>query len=380
LTSTERSLSSLTIKRSRTVQQGWAILMEGRRAMNRPSKRRVLIVCGTALASLLFLTGSGSASNFFEGKTLRFFVGIPPGGAYDLVPRILAAHIGKYIAGSPKIIIENMPGAGSLTMMNYLYNRAARDGTAIGFPMNTILLEPSLKLVSGASGNAQFDLSRMAWIGTPGEDPAVAWVGGASPIKNFEDLKTKGATFGSTGAGADSTILANLSNKLLGSKIKIVAGYKGAAEYLMAFEGGEIDGAVTTYAALLAARPDWIKDGRIRLIAQFGAERNKDLPDVPTGVELASEADAKAMLRLYGVKFAAAYPVVLPPDVPAEQVKTLRDAFAATMDDPDYKAQLDAMRISGGIVTPATIDRFVRDVDGAPRDIIDRLRQVLEGK
>lgn len=344
------------------------------------SRRAALAFCGTALAGLTVQSEPASASGFFEGKILHFYVGIPPGGAYDLAPRILAAHMSKYIPGNPKIVVENMPGAGSLTMMNYLYNRASRDGTAIGFPMNTMLLEPTLKLVSGTSGNSQFDLSRMAWLGTPGQDPAVAWVDGKSAVKTFDDLRTRGATFGSTGSGADSTILANLSNKLLGTKIKVVSGYKGVAEYLIAFEGGEIDGAVTTYAALMAARPDWIKTGRIKVLAQFGTDRNAEMPDVPTGIELASDSDAKDMLRLYGVKFAAAYPVVLPPDVPADQVKVLRDAFAATMEDPEYKGQLEMMRISGGIVRPAAIEQFLKDVDSAPQPIIERLRQVLEGK
>ncbi len=344
------------------------------------SRRRWLANGGLAAAGFLLQRGPAWASDFFEGKVLHFYVGIPPGGAYDLAPRVLAASMGKYIPGNPKIVVENMPGAGSLTMMNYLYNRAARDGTAIGFPMNTMLLEPSLKLASGASGNVQFNLSQMAWIGTPGEDPAVAWVDGASAVRSFEDLRTRGATFASTGSGADSTILANLANKLLGAKIKIVAGYKGVAEYLVAFEGGEVEGAITTYAALMTARPDWIGSGRIRLLAQFGTERGKDLPDVPTGIELAANPDAKNMLRLYGSKFAAAYPVVLPPNVPAGQVKTLRDAFAASMDDPAYKTQLEAMRVSGGIVAPATIERFVKELDGASPDLILRLRQVLDGK
>ena len=320
------------------------------------------------------------AEDFFNGKILRFYVGIPPGGAYDLAPRLLATHIGKYIPGNPRVVVENMPGAGSLTMMNFLYNSAARDGTAIGFPMNTMLLEPTLKLVSGASANARFDLSRMAWIGTPGQDPAVAWVGGNSPVRTFEDLRARGATFGSTGAGADSTIIANLANKLLGAKIKIVSGYKGVAEYLLAFEGGEIEGAVTTYAALMTARPDWIATGRIRLLAQFGAERSKDIPDTPTGIELAADPEAKDMLRLYGVKFSAAYPVVLPPDVPAEQVKILRDAFAAAMRDPAFAKELETMRVSGGLVDAATVERFVKDIDGAPPELVERLRRVLEGK
>jgi tripartite-type tricarboxylate transporter receptor subunit TctC len=342
--------------------------------------RRAVLASGAAAAAGLALPGAARSAASFEGKTLHFYVGIPPGGAYDLAPRILAAHMSKYIPGAPRIVVENMPGAGSLTMMNYLYNRAARDGTAIGFPMNTMLLEPSLKLVSGASGNAQFDLSRMAWLGTPGQDPAVAWVGGNSPLKSFEDLRTKGATFGSTGAGADSTILANLCNKLLGTKIKVVSGYKGAAEYFLAFENGEIDGAVTTYAALMAAHTDWVKSGRIRILAQFGTDRSADLPDVPTGLELTNDKSAQDMLRLYGVKFTAAYPVVLPPDVPADQVQALRDAFAATMKDPEYQAQLATMRVTGGMVTPAMVERFIKELDGAPKETVEQLKQVLEGK
>jgi tripartite-type tricarboxylate transporter receptor subunit TctC len=342
--------------------------------------RRAMLASGSSVIAALALSSYARANSFFEGKTLRFYVGIPPGGAYDLAPRILAAHIGKYIPGNPKIVVENMPGAGSLTMMNFLYNRASRDGTAIGFPMNTMLLEPSLKVVSGAGGHAQFDLSRMAWIGTPGQDPAVAWVGANVPVKTFDDLRSRGATFGSTGAGADSTLLANLSNRLLGTKIKVISGYKGVADYLLAFEGGEIEGAVTTYAALMAARPDWIKNGRIRIIAQYGTDRSSEMPDVPTAVELASTQQAKEMLRLYGVKFTAAYPVVLPPDVPAEQVRVLRAAFAQTMKDPEFQSQMASMRISGGMVSPETVERFVKELDGAPKDVVDQLRQVLEGK
>jgi tripartite-type tricarboxylate transporter receptor subunit TctC len=220
----------------------------------------------------------------------------------------------------------------------------------------------------------------MAWLGTPGQDPAVAWVGGNSPLKTFDDLRTRGASFGSTGAGADSTILANLCNKLLGTKIKVVAGYKGAAEYFLAFENGEIDGAVTTYAALMAAHADWIASGRIRILAQFGTDRSAELPDVPTGIELTQDKQAQDMLRLYGVKFTAAYPVVLPPDVPADQVQVLRDAFAATMRDPEYQAQLSAMRITGRMVTPAMVERFIKELDGAPKETVDQLKQVLEGK
>jgi len=346
--------------------------------MTKFTRREWVFMAGSSLVTLP-MAQQALAADYFSGKTLHFYVGIPPGGAYDLAPRILAAHLGKYIPGNPRIIVENMPGAGSLTMMNFLYNRAAKDGTAIGFPMNTVLLEPSLKLISGASGNAQFDLSRMAWIGTPGSDPAIAWVGADSPVKSFEDLRTRGATFGSTGAGADSTIIANFCNKLLGTKIKVVSGYKGVAEYIVAFERGEIEGAVTTYAAMMTARPDWFRDKKIRVLAQFGTDRISDLPDVPTAVELAADRETKDMLRLYGIKFTAAYPIVLPPDVPAEQAKILQNAFAQTAKDPEYLRQIAMMRVSGGMVSPETVTKLLKVIDDAPDALVEKLRTAIAG-
>src|SRR6185312_15688126 len=265
-----------------------AINQAGRNRMLSISRRSWIARASALAASAALPMRPATAADFYDGKILHFLVGIPPGGSYDLMPRFLASHIAKYIPGNPKIVVENMPGAGSLTMMNYLYYKAPHDGTVIGFPMNTMLLEPSLGLVGGGAGGSHFDLSRMAWVGTPGQDPSVAWIAGDSPVRTFEDLRTRGATFGTSNAGADGTVLANLCNKLLGTKIKIVSGYAGTAEYVGAFEKGEVDGAVTLYAALMASHSDWIKSGRIRLLAQFGTERSPELPDIPTGVELAT--------------------------------------------------------------------------------------------
>ena len=344
-----------------------------------PISRRSWISRTLALAACASVPGRlARAANFYEGKTLHFLVGIPPGGSYDLMPRFLAAHIGKYIPGNPKIVVENMPGAGSLLMMDHLYYKAPHDGTVIGFPMNTMLLEPSLRLVSGTAGGTHFDLSRMAWIGTPGQDPSVAWIAGDSPVRTFEDLRSRGTTFGTSNAGADGTIIANLCNKLLDTKIKIVSGYAGTAEYVAAFEKGEVDGAVTLYAALMAARPDGLRTGRIRLLAQFGTERSPELPDVPTAVELATNDEAREMLRFYGTKFSAAYPVVLPPDVPADQIDILRQAFARTMQDPDFKAKVESLHVSGGAVSPETVEAFVKGIENAPPAVVQKLRALLQ--
>jgi tripartite-type tricarboxylate transporter receptor subunit TctC len=245
--------------------------------------------------------------------------------------------------------------------------------------MNTMLLEPSLHLVSGSSGGGEhFDLSRMAWIGTPGQDPSVAWVVSDSPVKTFEDLRTKGATFGTSNAGADGTVIANLCNRLLDTKIKIVSGYAGTAEYVAAAEKGEVEGGVTLYAALQASRPDWFKTGKIRLLAQFGTERSPELPDVPTGVELATRDDARDMLRFYGTKFSAAYPVVMPPNVPADQTKMLRQAFIDTMNDPDFKAQIASLHVSGGLVSSEAVEKYIKAIDNAPPQLVSKLREVVQ--
>ena len=338
--------------------------------------RRGMLTGAAALASTRAAI-SQTAAPFFERKTIHFYVGIPPGGAYDLAPRILAAHMSAHIPGAPTIVVENMPGAASLTMMNYLYNRAAKDGTAVGFPMNTVLLEPTLKLISRSGGAVNFNLDRTPWLGTPGPDPAVIWVSGDSPIKTFDDLRRAKPRFASTAPGADSGLIPALCNKLLGTNITIVSGYQGVSEYVTAFERGEVDGAATTFAALSVARPTWIKDGRVRVLAQFGAERSADLPDAPTAVELAPDDDTRAMLKLFAIKFTAAYPVALPPGVPADRVAILREAFLATTRDPAFQAQMALLHVGPDTVSPSAVERLVADADSTPPALIERLRQAL---
>lgn len=342
------------------------------------SRRKALRAAAGGAALMMIDGARAETSGNLDHKTIHFYVGIPPGGAYDLVPRLFAAHMGRHLPGEPNIVVENMPGAASLTMMNFLYNRAARDGTAVGFPMNTVLLEPTLKLISRSGGAVNFDLDRVAWIGTPGQDPAVVWIRGNSPVQKFADLASAGQLkFGATAPGADSYIIPVLCNRLLGTDIKVISGYQGVAEYLVAFERGEIEGGATTYAALSVARPDWIKQGRIRILAQFGATRSAELPDVPTAVELAKDADTRAMLRLYAVKFTAAYPIVLPPDVPAERRDMLRHAFTATMNDPQFLADLTKLRLPPGAVTAEQVEHLLKDASEVRPELVDRLRQLL---
>ena len=342
------------------------------------SRRGLLSGAASAAAVLSFPAAKGRAAGGDWGhKAINFYVGIPPGGSYDLFPRILAAHMPKYLPGSPRIVVENMPGAASLTMMNYLYNQAARDGTAVGFPMNTVLLEPKLKLMSRSGGAVNFDLSRVSWLGTPGADPAVVWVAASSPCKTFKQLKTAGLRFAATAPSADSYLDESLCNRLLGTNIKVISGYQGLADYIVAFERGEVDGAVTDYAGLSVSRPDWIKNGKIRILAQFGEERSSEMPDVPTAIELADDDNTRSMLRLFSVKYSAAYPIVLPPDVPAERYEMLRTAFINTSKDPEYLAQLSKLHLASGTNSPEAVEQLVKVVNQASPAVVNGLRAAL---
>ena len=167
------------------------------------------LVHGAAVATAASLAGPSARASpvedFFRGKTIRLLIGTTPGAGYDLIARLLAQHIGRMIPGNPSLVVENMPGAGSLTMMNYLYNRAPRDGTVFGLPLNGVLLEPTLKLMSRTGGAANFDIDKMPWIGSTTEDAQVLWFRSDSKIKTVEDLRSiksiAGASVGAWGIG-----------------------------------------------------------------------------------------------------------------------------------------------------------------------------------
>lgn len=344
--------------------------------------KRAVLKGGAALTSVALANRASAedAGNFYARNAIHFLVGIPPGGAYDIIPRIIASRMSRYIPGNPTIVVENMPGASSLIMMNYLANRAPRDGTYIGFPMNSVLLEPSLHLISRSGGVADFDLSHLTWLGSSGQDTTVIWVGASSSFKSFSDLKARPSRLAATTPAADSYLIETLCNKLLGAKISIISGYQGVAQYLVAFERGEVDGSATTYGAISAARPDLIENKKIRILAQFGPERSPELPDVPTGVELAGDADTGKMLRLFGEKFAVAYPVVLGPDIPADRVQALQKAFDATMRDPEVATKLSQLHLSPSKLTREQIAAVVQEMRAAPQNVVDGLKSALAFK
>jgi tripartite-type tricarboxylate transporter receptor subunit TctC len=342
--------------------------------------------CGSIFATALLAAsvmcsaaarGADALGDFYRGKTIRMIIGSAAGAGYDLTGRLLAAHMGRHIPGNPAIVVENMPGASSLVMTNYLYNNAPRDGTTIGMPASGIMLEPRLHLLTREGGNAQFDIGRFGWIGTPMQDPEVLWVYDSAPVQNFADLKTIPIVVGATATGADNYTLPLIMNQVLGTQMKIVPGYKGQNDIFVAAERGEVQGNSTGLPNLIIGEPDWMKQHKVRILVQFGTDRVKSLPDVPTAAELAPTSEDRQMLLFYALKFNMARPLAVPPEVPPERLEALQAAFDATMQDPQF---LDDARRLGFDIDPLggkEIAKDMRSIADAPQDMVDRLRKLI---
>jgi tripartite-type tricarboxylate transporter receptor subunit TctC len=330
-----------------------------------------------SLASALPLRASAQES-FYAGKTIRLIVGTGAGAGYDLVARMLADHMPRFIPGAPRIVVENMVGAGSLVMTNYLANRAPRDGTVMGLPLNSIILEPSVKLLSRSGGAAQFDLARMNWVGSPCEEPPVLWVMSNTKFERFADCQAEKMIVGASQPGADNFTLAHLNNRLLDTQMTIVSGYQGTNDLFLAADRGEIQGGNTAYSAILLGRPDWIRTGKVRILAQYGRDRMGDLKDVPTGIELSKTQNARRILEAFSAKFRAAYPFLLPQDVPAAQVSALRQAFTQTMVSAEYRATMEKLGLKLNPLDGEALTALVATSNQMPAELIEEFRRAME--
>ncbi len=340
---------------------------------------KVSLAAAALLAPVTFTAASGADDvvSFYAGKQIQLLIGGNPGVSYDLAGRTIAQHIVKYIPGNPTIKVENMPGASSLIMTNHLYNRASRDGTVIGAPLNNILLEPRLKLISRQGGVVNFDLGKLNWLGSPVQEPQVMWVWHTTGIKNIAALKGAKVIMGGTSVGADNHTLPTLINNVFGTKIEIVLGYKGPNDVFLAAERGEVQGISTAHSTLMANKRDWVTGGKVNILVQFGGTRMPDLPDVPTAIELATDDESRQLFEFIASKFVLARPLALPPGVPQERVQALRQAFDRTMKDPAFLA--DAAKVSLNInpVNAAEMVRLIQKIENTPDNVVNRIRSIF---
>lgn len=301
----------------------------------------------------------------FASKQITIIVGFDVGGSYDGYSRLVATHIGRFLPGNPSGITQNMPGAGSVRATNHLYEIAPKDGTVIGMIDQAI---QAFELM-GRSG-LKADTTKFNWIGRLASNSAVLFSWHTSPIQKIEDAFD--TNFIVSASGAASRLNWVILNSVVGTKLQILTGYKGTSESLLAMERGEIHGLSRPWTAIKAAQADWLRDGKIRLLLQTGAEKNDDLPHVPRMLDLAKNAEDRQLLRFFAAPSDIGRSIVAPPGVPKETVAMLRDAFWKTLNDPTFVADLNksgleldpmhgdklqALVEEGRDVSPAVIER-----------------------
>jgi tripartite-type tricarboxylate transporter receptor subunit TctC len=326
------------------------------------------------------IAGPGTASaqsaveTFYKNNRLTIVIGYTPGAIYDLYGRMVARHIGKHIPGHPTVIVQNMPGAGSMTAANYIAAKAPKDGSMIATFARGIAMQPLIDPLG-----VQFDATRLNWLGSPTTEVSVVFSWHTKPFKTFNDLLTHEMVVAATGTGADSAIFAYVINGVFGTRLKVVSGYPGGAETLLAIERGEVDGsAATSWGNFATSKQDWIKEKKVNILLQLAMKKNPELGDVPLIMDLAKSDDDRKVLELMFSRQSMAYPFTAPQDIPADRLQALREAFAKTMTDPEFIAEAKQQTLDIDPVPGDVIQTLVRNVYGSPPQVIERARAVIK--
>jgi tripartite-type tricarboxylate transporter receptor subunit TctC len=314
-------------------------------------------------------------ATFFKGKTLRLIVGIGVGSGYDINARLLARHMAGHIPGQPTIIVQNQPGAGSLTMTNALYNNGPFDGTVMGASFNGMPTTPLLQ-----PGGARFDPVKLNWLGSTNRETQAMYVWHTAPAQVLEDARAKEIVMGAQAPGSTQFDYPVLANKLFGFKFKVVTGYESTPKIHLAMESGEVHGTIANWSTLKAINPGWITDKKIRIITQWALKKNPELADVPLFLDLAKTDAERAALELMLARLEYGRPFFLPPNVPPARLEALRRAFDATMKDPAYLAEADKLKIEVDPLSGAEVAALVEQVSRTPADTVARVRTAMENK
>ena len=335
------------------------------------------------LLAFMGLLNSGSAfsqpvAEFYAGKTITLFISSTPGGGYDAYARLLSRHLGRHIPGSPTIIPKNMPGAGGLTLANYLYNRGLRDGTEIATVQNGLPFEKVFHLISPEGQNALYDSTKFGWIGSITQTVFVTVTWYSSRVKTLRDAMSQASTLGASTTGSDSHVLAVLSNNLLGTKFKIVHGYDGSTAVDLAVERGEVDGeAGKDWTTIMSSRPHWVTEKKINILLQMGMEPHPDLASVPMAIDLAKTQEDRLIMEMIFAKYGMARPFLMPPGVPLERLEAVRQAFDDTMKDAEFLAEALKLNMEISPVRGRDVEALVTKIMTAPADLAARARGAL---
>jgi tripartite-type tricarboxylate transporter receptor subunit TctC len=316
------------------------------------------------------------AAEFYEGKVATIIVGFTPGGTYDQMARLYARHMPRFLPGKPTIVVQNMPGAGSLVATTHLANTAVRDGTVLGVVGGGTVWESIL-----GNPQARYDPKTFNWIGGKSRDNITCLVWHTSPIRTIADAMASEVIVGATGPGSRTMTFPKALNDLVGTKFKIVAGYPGGNEITMALEKGEVGGYCGWALGSLKQRaPQWYDEKKVRFLVQFASARDKDLQDVPLAVDLAKTPAHRDIMEFLTSDAVLAWTLLAPPGVPGERVALLRQAFEAMLRDPAVLAEAEREKLEIDPVPGTELQALVERLARTPPTTLEAIKQINGGK
>jgi tripartite-type tricarboxylate transporter receptor subunit TctC len=341
-----------------------------------PTRRKLVTsataaIAGAALARITPVRAD-PVEDFYRGKTLRMLIGYGPGGGYDIYGRVVAEFLPRHLPGHPTIVAQNMPGAGSLLAAKYMYAAAPKDGTVLGSLAQTLALD-SLTVAS-----ANIDVGKMPYIGrvAPNIDTGVALA--KSGITSFADVRAKEYKVGASGGGSTTVLFPTALATYAGAKFKLVRGYAGTSEILLAQERGEID-IVGAYGlpGIQVSHPDWLQGKGAVFLYQAALKRDPLIPNVPTIPELALSDEGRQVLRAAASTGEIGRSIITTPGVPPERLAALRAAFNAMLADPDFIAECKKRQLILAGATGEALDALVRETLALPRPLLDKIGQMM---
>jgi tripartite-type tricarboxylate transporter receptor subunit TctC len=338
-----------------------------------------------AVAAALVLAGvparADAVADFYKGKIVSLVVGYGSGGGYDVYGRLVAAHLGKYIPGNPTVVVQNMPGAGSLRSVNYLYNTAPKDGTILA----TFARDMPLLGLIGNNPNVRFDPRKLTWLGSSSSyanDAYLLMTRKDAAVKSIADARAPGGpplVLGGTAEGATGNDISTVLRDALTLNIRIIVGYPDSNALFLAADRKETDGRFVGLSAVSSSHPEWLKpDSGMQVLRQFArVTRHPQFSAVPTARELATSDRARALIALAELPYRLSRPFAAPPGLPADRAKALEAAFLAVHQDPDYLDEARRLKVDVSPIGGEEVLRAIGGIAGAPPDLLDYMKKLL---
>ena len=315
-----------------------------------------------------------SPADFYKGQTVTIILSSAPGGGYDAVARTLALHLPKHIPGNPTVVVKNMAGAGGIVAANFLYNVAPKDGLTIGGLQNNVPFEPLF-----GTKEANFDPTKFNWLGTPSQETAILTVWNTAPVDKWEQAKTTELTMGSSGNNSTPSFYGRLLNEVLALKLKIIVGYESQTHAFLAMERGEINGYPSVfYNSLMATKPTWLKEGKVKLLVQMAGEKQAEIKDVPFLADLITNEEDKKLVAAAVAPLTAGRPYLMPPGVPADRVAMLRDAFQKAATDPALLEEAAKLRLAIDPIFGEEAQQLIAKIYKSPPQLVERARSIVK--